>query len=421
MKTIFLDTNILLHFKNFTEINWITVCEDDKCKIVLAPIVIQELDKHKIGNDEKSKRARRILQQIEEFVENQKKEIRKNVGLTIIIQRPDKNIFKIYHFDPKEQDNQLLASIIEYRQKNKDDQIFLCSFDVGPRLRSQQFGIKIIKLSDNYLLPIKESETEKQLKKLLRENTLLKSRIPKPLLLFDNQEDFIKIKIATTKLDQESFITKKMDNLLKEYPHMIYVDKRGMNSFGALATLNIIPKDQIERHNLDLDLFYSRYRDYLNDLFDYELKNKLSIKIPLVITNTGNTPAEDVDIYCHFPDGFDIIDEDDNEDPPDKPIPPSTPKTLFEGLSSFNMRPFIPEIGRPAMPNLNKPTIKKTNSFDVHFYRKYIKHITVYSLDTLLAVYEDYDNFKNYSIDYTIMAGNIQEPVKGKLNVIYER
>lgn len=420
MKTIFLDTNILLHFKSFLEIDWIKVCEDDKCKIVITPIVIQELDKYKIGNDERSKRARRILQLIEEFVENQKKEIRKNVELIIIIQRPNTNIYKTHHLDQKEQDNQLLASIIEYQQKNKDDQICLCSFDVGPRLRSQQFGIKIIKLSEDYLLPIKESKNEKQLKELLRENTLLKSRIPKPLLLFENQEDFIRIKRPAQKLDQGSFQKEIMDNLLKEYPHMIYEDKRGMNPFGASAILNIIPKDQIERYNLDLDLFYSRYRDYLNDLYDFELKNQLSIKIQLIISNTGNTPAEDVDIYCHFPDGFEIIDENDNEDPPDKPNPPSTPRTLFEGIGNFNMRPFIPDIRGPVMPNINKPSIKKTNSFDVHFYRKYVKHLTVYPLDTLLAVYEDYNDFKNYSIDYTIMAGNIQEPVKARLNVIYE-
>jgi len=421
MKTIFLDSNILLHFKIFVDIDWIKVCEDKKCRIILAPIVIEELDKIKIGNDDKSKRARKVLSKIEDLLENQQNMIRENVEFLVLMHRPDEKIFESNHLDYRKQDDHLIGSIIQYQEQNQDEQVFLCSFDIGPRLRSQQFGIKIIKIPNEYLLPFKETESEKQIKELIRENTLLKSRIPKPILIFENEKDFVKIRVNDEKIERNQFIQLKMDALKKDYPYLEYKDNKTLSPFAPHAILNIISKDQIERYNSDIDAFYSSYISYLGDLYEYELKNHFSIRINMVLTNEGNTPAEEVDVNCHFPEGFDLIDEDDLEDPPDEPVPPSTPKSLLEGIGSFNIRPFIPDIGRPSIPNLNKPTIRKTNSYDVHYYRKYVKHLTLYPLDTLIAFYNDYDSFKNFSIEYTIMAGNIQEPVTGKLNIVFEK
>ncbi len=46
-KTIFIDTNILLHYQSFDEIDWLKILNIDKLEIRLSSIVIQELDKHK--------------------------------------------------------------------------------------------------------------------------------------------------------------------------------------------------------------------------------------------------------------------------------------------------------------------------------------------------------------------------------------
>lgn len=420
MKTIFLDSNILLHFKIFTDIDWIKVCEDSKCKIIIAPIVIEELDKIKIGNNDISKRARKILTRIENIIENQKTEIRENVEFELIQSRPSDETLKLNRLDYRKQDDQLIASLIEYREQHLGDLIYLCSFDIGPRLRSPQYGINIIKLSEDLLLPFKDSEVDRHIKELQRENALLKSRIPRPVLLFEGEQEFIKIKLDKNNIELAQFIQQNIDEIKNKYPYMEYSQNSKDTPFASLALLTQVAKDQIERYNSDLDLFYSRYAAYLQELYEYELKSHLSIKISLVLTNEGNAPAEEVDVYCHFPDGFELINEDDLDDPPNKPIPPSTPKSMLEGFGNFSVRPFIPDIGRPYIPNLNRPSIRKTNSYDVSFYRKYVKHHTLYPLDTLVAIYTDYDSVKNFSIDYTIMAGNIQEPVTGKLNILYE-
>jgi hypothetical protein len=427
MKTIFLDTNIFLHFKSFTEIDWLTICQDNICKIVIAPIVIDELDKYKVGNDEKAKRARKTLQKIEGYVETKTNEIRKNIGLEVIIERPKKSTFKTYHLNPEEKDNHLIASIIEYQKRLRNKDIFLCSNDIGPRLRAQQFKINIFKLSDSYLLPEKDNAIDKQLKALIKENNLLKSRIPKPLLLFENEKDFVKIKISEKEIEKAIFMKGKLIKVKTMYPHMIFAEqnKNYLNPLLPISSLNIVSNDQIEQYNSALDDFYLEYGTYLHSLYEFEVRKNLSFEINFIITNGGNTPAEDVDIFCHFPDGFELIESEDLEDPPVEPKPPAKPKTAFENMagfsSSFNLRPFFPNMGTPTIPKLNRPSIKKTKSYDVNFFRKYVKHGIIYPLDSLIAVYEHYSDLKNYAIDYRIVAGNIPEPVSGKLNIIYEK
>jgi len=425
MKKVFVDTNIFLHFKFFTEINWLELCQDNKCEIIVALIVIDELDKHKIGNDERSKRARKVLKQIESYSENQPAEVSPDVGIELLNTRPKISIYRKYHLNKDEHDDQLIASIIEYRSSHELDEIFLCSNDIGPRLRSKPFAIDILKMPDSYLLPEKDTPIEKQLKELAEENTLLKSRIPKPLLQFENGKDFIKIKVNESIIEKYSFIDDRLIKIKEEYPHLVYDEKQNkFNPLATLASFSLISKEQIDRYNTELNDFYTEYGLYLHSLYDYELKNNLSVRINIFITNLGNVPCEDVDIYCNFPDGFELIEERDFEDPPKKPTPPSTPKTMYENLTSgFNFyRPHLyPDININTLPKINRPNIKKTNSYEVHFEKEYVKHCTIYPLDTLIAIYDSFSEMKNFSINYSLITGNVPEPIEGVLNVIFEK
>ena len=59
MKYLFLDTNIFLHFINFEQIPWGNLVDDTEFKIIVSDIVVGEIDKHKDGQEGKSKRKLR--------------------------------------------------------------------------------------------------------------------------------------------------------------------------------------------------------------------------------------------------------------------------------------------------------------------------------------------------------------------------
>ena len=61
-KHAFLDTNTFLHFRSFEQIHWPVVLNCDQATLVLAPVILSELDKKKYDSSGKIReRARAPL------------------------------------------------------------------------------------------------------------------------------------------------------------------------------------------------------------------------------------------------------------------------------------------------------------------------------------------------------------------------
>jgi len=184
------------------------------CTLIITPIVIDELDEKKIGTNRVGNLARKILNRFEDLSDGKEIEISKNIFFEIQLSKPSKNIYEINDLNFDEQDHRLIASIIKYRIDNGIDNVYLCTNDVGPRLRAKQFEIKSLKLDSKYLLPIQISEEEKKIKKLEQENLVLKSKVPQLLLEFNNYKEFIKISVDVDDfVDFEIFKAQKMSTI----------------------------------------------------------------------------------------------------------------------------------------------------------------------------------------------------------------
>lgn len=71
--------------------------------------------------------------------------------------------------------------------------------------------------------------------------------------------------------------------------------------------------------------------------------------------------------------------------------------------------------------NINRPNIKKTNSYGVDYYRKSLKHGYKKRLEELSIIFGEFDDIKNFQVDYKLSAANIPESINGKLNVIFKK
>lgn len=428
MTSIFLDTNIFLHFLYFDQIDWLKEGNIPACEIVISPFVIDELDKRKVGNSKISNRARSVLQKLELLTDSGELEVQKNVHLNVLSQKPLKSLYDQYGLNSDEPDQRILASIIDYRLKNPSNTVMLCSDDIGPRLRAKSFSILTMKLRDSFRLPTEESELEKKIKKLEQENYLLKTRIPKLRLNFHGGEDYLNIKVnEPLSLERSEFIQAGLLEIKNELPYLEILKEKGTqgNILSALATqLSALSPEQVDIYNTKLDEYFEEFEKYLDQVYAYEHQQFLSYPIKILLTNDGNVPGEEIDIHLHFPDGFEIMEPDDLIKNPKEPDPPYRPKNRMD----FGPRTLNPNIFShhtlPAPPldfKFNHPEIKRTNSYEVDMYRKYIKHSYSIALDDLVAVYQRVDEIKNYRIDYKITAANMPEGVSGKLNVIFEK
>jgi hypothetical protein len=66
------------------------------------------------------------------------------------------------------------------------------------------------------------------------------------------------------------------------------------------------------------------------------------------------------------------------------------------------------------------PNIKKTNSYDIHYKRKVLKHGYQSSLESLSIIFNSWEEVKNFTVDYKITADNLPIHKIGKINFIFE-
>lgn len=420
MKYIFLDTNIFLHFQDFEKIDWLSESSSKVCKLVIPPVVIDELDEKKIGTNKIGNRARNVLNRFEQLAEMEDTRIRENIDFEILLLKPSQEIYEKNNLNSNEKDHRLIASIIQFSQEYDLNEILLCSNDIGPRLRAKMYNIKPLKLDSKYLIPNQLSDEEKKIKELERENQILKTRIPKLDVLFLNENKYQRIKVPERDYSNfEDFKAQKLKEIKIENPYMEHNEPKG-NVFTQLGPLY---SSRINDYNDKLDEFYSEYEKTLDKIFEYEKKELFSFNIQLIIKNSGNIPAEDIDLHLHFPDGFELIESSEKEEYPTLPIPPYKPKSAFDfGLSAF---PIVTPIYNQITPKTSfkhrSPSIKKTNSYDVDFSRKNLKHGYSEQLEELTIIFDSKSNINNFQVDFELSAANIPEKLVGKLNVLFEK
>ncbi len=438
MKYIFLDTNIFLHFQFFDQIKWNEIV-NDTFKIMLAPTVIDELDKHKRNTSSKiANRAKKVLNKIDQLLE---KDYDNSYPIEYISQKPDSTTLSKFNLQREEQDDCIIAAILEFREKDESREIIFVTNDTGPKLKSKSYDIQTIKLVDKYLLPNEKTEEEKQLAHLIIENNNLKSKIPKINLTFAEGDNVLKHHFEQYKTDRRSFVNDQYDKekmRLKpildqnsDSERSVLLNDENLSPLQKAITeanmdfgFNRLSKEQIESYNKDLENYYSEYLQYLSEKYEHEKYLSLIFPINLELSNTGNVPAEDIDIWLHFPDGFSLYSYKNIVPEPIEPVEPYLPKNMFD-FPRFNfMNLYSPSNiisqNSSVLGNMSTsviPDIRQTNSYEVEYGFGTLKHNQNIRLSSLIVEFSSFTEIKSFSIDYKIMVSNIPNLIEGKLNV----
>lgn len=440
MTYIFLDTNIFLHFRFFVEIPWHSLF-GEPYQIVLAPVIVDELDKHKRHpNGKIASRAKKVLARFENIVSEPN-----SFPLQYLTKRPSLETFQRLQLDRQEQDDCILAAIVEFGLNCNREEIIFISNDTGPRFRASSLGIKTVQLPEDLQNPYEVSDEQKQIQKLIQENNKLKNAIPKLSLTFEDGTSVFKTKLSPFHKSEKEYLDFQYKETVVQYPQMEYEDPEkknqeideklesvtnNMERFRLICQrdplgLNQVSKEQVETYNRELKNFLTEYKEYLKKDYTYNKILSLTAPIDLKMHNKGNAPAVDIDICLHFPNGFKLLNKSDFPDKPPKPNSPHKPKGRLDfGALKYpplpNIHPYrntgnsIPDV------NLNKPEIRETNSYDVNIHYKDLKHFQSVSIDPLLVVFLSISEVISFTIDYRIIVGNVPEPFVGNLSVVIE-
>lgn len=444
-KAIFLDTNAYLHYQPFDQINWLEVLKVSEVTIVVPPVTIRELNKHKELHPRPrvKKRAGMVLKRFFSLFESASQGYLRD-GVEICLEDRDPVIdFASFQLSHDIQDDNLIASIIMFQSEKPGTEVMLVTSDVGLTLvvKANRLRIPTIKLPDNLKLPQEPDPEQKRIRELEQELRELKLKVPQISLTFENGSQHTKFTLPhPIELTQDE-LERKLKRIKRRYRKMEHQSKQTrelpnqlVSVAEASAILNaslgntVLPED-IDNYNVRLDEFYQMYVKYLRKNAWYQNLRRRTINLTIFIANDGSAPAEDIDVFMHFPDGFQLTDEQGFPESPRPPKPPAEPKTQMQKLYESISRPLVgvPSLASympdPILPpsNVSASSIKKADSYDVDFHIQRVKHNLQESTEPLYVVFESFESAQSFHIDYRILAANVPNEVSGQLHVVIEK
>lgn len=433
MKYIFMDTMAYLHYRLFSEIDFLSLFGNEPTTVVILELVCHEIDNHKNQNPRKKIRTRasNVTSKILEILKGESNALlRDNLRVEFY---PRCTIdFAAMGLDASSNDHRIIGAIIDFANKTdrEKDSILFITHDIASTLTARSRGIIVKTLPDELKLAEEPDEDEKELQQLRRENAELKTASPRLALVVNGCKDNV---VTITSEDFKLFRTPEyapLDNITQAFPSVeLKEDSCPQSPLVQLSSFRLgdgktdvaRENEDISRYNRDRERYIKAYEQYVHAIKIRE-KNIL-VELRLCIENIGNKPAEGVDIYLHFPDGFRMFTEDDFPEALHPPDEPQKPRTSGELLAEKLRIPF-PDIRFPNYtPKLSQAmlpksfSLKKTHSYEFEEYTDMVKHGShaAYNLPKLFLWYKDVSEIKTFPVEYRLSANNIPATISGKV------
>jgi hypothetical protein len=455
----FLDTNIFLQYQMFDDVDWPKLLDVENVTLVVTRQVIAELDKHKHdpASNRRRKRSRRVLKKLMVCFEEQEGYVRDNVTLDIQTDIIKSSWLLEHGYDPKNADDCIVGAVHYFRESRNDENVILIGDDYGARLKAKANGVRTIAPpNDLEPLPNEADPLQRENLRLRQELQDLKNALPNLIITIengDNHSDTIQYEVdfgAVTLNESEVQRELSLQQQELQYDGPASDDLQVEDSENQapqtvadvlrLRMLDDLPsREDIERYNVLLELYLeNEYRNYLIDKSIYEQTQLRTVPIKLLLENVGKAPAEDIDVWLHFPDGFKLLREHELSQIPKIPTPPQKPEPGgYQGLlgGQFNSIPnvsdsllhrsiFDRDLSRILSndPPRYSLSIKKTNSYEVNYWAQDLKHRNYLEFERLYLIFEEINEpHTAFEVQYSITAANVPDELTGRLVIHLRR
>jgi hypothetical protein len=443
LRASFIDTQIFLHFTFFTDIDWSAVADASEVTIMMPPIVLRELEKHKYNQKDETlrRRAENASAKLAELFRSGE-EVRPRARIIFEAKEPDDE-FSAHRLSRETQDDHLLASICLYRREHSDEDILLITNDMPLQVKAAPLAIETRELPAKYRLPVEPDPNVKKIREIERQMRELTQRLPRPVLRFSNGQNRLEFKAPVSAAPVRS-VAERMEAVKRKYPKMEVPSPpppplpRPENSdpYEVVIRVNLYEDDKprqrdVEEYNEALDSFYEEYERYLVALDKAKDLNARKVELKIRLENSGTAPVEDAVIFMSLPGNLRLTQDKTIFKYPSTPKPPELPKPRSRSALDDWYRPPRPsEIFLPPRPTtyVEPPNVER-NDFSygekyhqVSFTVRRATHGLVYDCpyDTFIIL-ESLEAARSFKIEYQIVAANIPKPVEDALHVIVKR
>lgn len=302
MVYLFLDTNSFIEFQPFESINWSEVCGNSEYTIVISPIVIREINKHKDNSrGRKRERARKARKRITEIA---KDTVPSRLKI-VFCKDPSKAAFENPQFNKEIADDWLIFSALEYNAEI--DNKLIITNDTGIYLVAKEFGIKAVEIPEKYLAPSDPTDEEIKIKELQRRITEYEDALPHVVLSFNGGRSSLnlsKVEVPTFEGRTESYA----EELRAKYP---YKHKDIQNPLNLFQMPDILHSEKdYENYNALIEPYIENepHNMVLRDMAEFV--NNSVIPIHFELNNEGKTPSGSLCVRLKFSNNATILNYD---------------------------------------------------------------------------------------------------------------
>ncbi len=408
--------NIFLHYRPLAELDWRSMAQGQPVRILIAPVVTRELEERKTLHPIKRirERAAVALKMLHKFLEDGLPcKVRDGVLLDLLAQEPSPEFAVAKHLNLQLADDWLVATVLAFHEAHPETKVLLVTGDLPLIVKARHYQIETVQPLSDQRLPDESDPAEQKIKNLENELRQYKSRAPDLGALFEDGEDHKKFEILQPLPNTESEIQSALKAIKEKHPLTTPEPpppQTGPNISDVLSEhlvetfRSVTAAMQGFQGDYDTRLknWYQRYEDYLRETAALKNRERRTILLKVIMVNRGSCPAEDIHLMFHFPEGFELYDEDSLPEPPEEPAPP-TPLYSPAMLALPNSLLYAQMPNVPLPPDPHAPKIRKTHSYDVTFH------------------FDSFETAQSFSFTYNIHAANAPLPQSGALHVIIEK
>ncbi|UGY27324.1 PIN domain-containing protein [Bradyrhizobium septentrionale] len=293
-KALFVDTNGFLQVRDLKDIPWIELFPDATAvDLMVAPSVIDELDKHKNGTNQRRRdRARLALSVID------KASLEPGLALVIravpiririVISKAQRfNWSNNLNLDPANPDDQLVGAALSF-----GNVAAIFSHDTGPRIRARIAGLKAYEPNEEWLLPAEQTDDQRTITRL--QSDLKRALSPHPSIAagFKNYNETTSEVQAywpiLVPLESE-LVERLVADYMAEHPRADVREPQG--TLFSAPSMYGISSYQIAEYHTNYSNFEGKVRDYFQNLHEYVASAGIVVAVDYWVRNDSNVAAQ---------------------------------------------------------------------------------------------------------------------------------
>jgi len=447
-KYLFIDTNVALHYARADKIVWSEVTDHSSNVIIVAPVVLRELDEKKYNAKtiKLQKRAKEYVRWLGSISNDFNLiDIRPDARLHLLAEEPTID-FSRHNLKETIADDQLLACVLSYRDTNNSD-VAIVTSDIGLKIKARHHNIEVITLPDRFKLGEEPGKIEQENLLLKKELAEYRNRRPSlaiyaaevSVLNFEKQIIFPEDNLVNIKppfiISQLEYVTRGLESEKGKWPLIDNVTTNRLTSNSNVVltnhndksiTLKIDPnararQDKLaaDRYNRQLEEYYAKYEDFLKEEYKAIINKGHYCQIAVKVCNNATQLATNVDAIITFPDHIGVSEKWVSIEEPAKPKPPAKPysSNLFDAARGLLTNPYpdlIPNVPSFVNPHKSGPRINKAN--DVCYWCNEIKHGFCSTFDSFYIVIPYDHDLTRFQARCSLSCNELPKPQEQVLN-----